>query len=291
MKTLVFILVLSLFPILAEAKVEMRSLYFKSNSCELQPDSEKELESLVELMVSYNVQLIELNAFTENTQFNKDDKGLAQNRINCTLKYLNAEDENLTINNYGNDRIALDFKPFNWERVDIYFVKFGPREGTQAEIDVKTVHPQLQSNAEGTQPSRTEIQINQNEALSTPKEVDHMNLHLNFVGGTAKMLSESQMYLEQLLEILESNPMLEVNIRGHVCCGDNMRISKKRAKKVYRYLIASGIDKSRLSYEGLSNSEPLVSPERTSYDRSLNRRVEVVFNEFVALNNDDSINF
>jgi outer membrane protein OmpA-like peptidoglycan-associated protein len=54
-----------------------------------------------------------------------------------------------------------------------------------------------------------------------------------------------------------------------------MRISKSRARSVYNELVHLGIDKSRLDYVGMSNTEPLVFPEKTNADRQRNRRVDV----------------
>jgi outer membrane protein OmpA-like peptidoglycan-associated protein len=44
---------------------------------------------------------------------------------------------------------------------------------------------------------------------------------------------------------------------------------------VYDFLVAGGIDKSRMSYRGFAGRFPLVSPEQTEADRTMNRRVEV----------------
>ncbi len=284
MKFALLSLLLAFLPQLTFAKVEMKSFYFKSNTSELQPDSNEELEELKRSMKEFNIQLIELNAYTENTQFNKDDKSLAQKRINYTLKSLEAEDKNLTVNNFGNDRIKLDFNPLNWERVDIYFVKYESVIASNDNFQENTHQPlqgfSMLQDEEPNNPVSTIVESNEAEELN---EVNHVNLHLNFVEGKARIRQSSEENLDFLLEILKRNPTLKANIRGHVCCGDNMSISKRRARRVHRYLIKNGIDRDRLQHEGLSNSEPLVSPELTSHDRRMNRRVEVVFNEYIQL--------
>ncbi|MCR9173490.1 MAG: OmpA family protein [bacterium] len=284
MKIILLLLLLLAVPSWSLAKVEMKSFYFKSNTSALQPDSQEELEKLKRSMDQFKIQIIELNAFTENTQFNKDDKLLAQKRINSTLRLLEAEDQNLTINNFGNERIQLDFTPYNWERVDIYFVTFEKddtpnNDYASASNELLQEHP-----SESSAKSETSVEREvSNQKAQERKEVNHLNLHLNFISGKAKIHPTSKDNLKELHEVLQCNPYLKANIRGHVCCGDNMRISKKRARKVYRYLVKSGIDKKRLDYEGLSNTEPLIYPEVTSHDRRMNRRVEVVFNGYVQL--------
>ena len=70
-------------------------------------------------------------------------------------------------------------------------------------------------------------------------------------------------------------------IQGHVCCTEgrldavdkktNMRnLSVARAKYVYDYFIEKGINKSRMSYEGLAHSFPLGGSD------DKNRRVEIL---------------
>ena len=51
---------------------------------------------------------------------------------------------------------------------------------------------------------------------------------------------------------------------------NNIDLSIKRAEKVYNYLIANGISKYRLSFEGMGSSIPL-----SKSDLSLNRRIEI----------------
>lgn len=73
---------------------------------------------------------------------------------------------------------------------------------------------------------------------------------------------------------LDSVKSVDVHIRGHVCCGPDKKLSRKRAKYVYKFLIAQGIDKKRLSYKGYSNEYPLIFPEKTEFDAFQNRRVD-----------------
>lgn len=270
MKTAIALTCFVLYALISRASVEMKSFYFKSNSCELQSNSKEELESLKQELQAYKVQFIEFNAFTERSQFIKNDKELAQKRINLFLDELDAEDQQVSLNAFGDERIKLDFNPFNWERIDIYYIK--EKNPSDAFTNYIGATQNSVKNFTASEKSKTAF---------SPESAKNgsMNLHLNFLPGKAEIHSSSKDNLDSLLLIMSNNPELKANIRGHVCCGDKMRISKKRAKKVYQYLVDNGIDKKRLSFEGLSNSEPLVYPELTEEDRKLNRRVEVVFTD------------
>ncbi|MCB0699540.1 MAG: OmpA family protein [Chitinophagales bacterium] len=108
-----------------------------------------------------------------------------------------------------------------------------------------------------------------------------------FVPGSHFVRDESLEQLVQLYLILKDNPTVKISIEGHICChiantydgydfdSKDFRLSENRAKQVYNFLIEKGIDRDRLSYKGLSNKQPLISPERTPMDENMNRRVEI----------------
>lgn len=103
-----------------------------------------------------------------------------------------------------------------------------------------------------------------------------LNLNINFVGGRADFLPESQANLEQLRNLMLEDTTLLLKLHGHVCCADDMLLSEKRAYAVMSYLIQSGIDPKRMISKGFSNNKPLV-PEISEANKSQNRRVEAIF--------------
>ncbi len=107
--------------------------------------------------------------------------------------------------------------------------------------------------------------------------------NIYFAPASNEMLRQSEPSLEQLFKFLKTNTNLAVEIQGRICClnpldgtdepdGAGSTRSTARAKNIYDYLVSKGIDKSRLSYSGLGNTKPSVYPERTEFDRDLNRR-------------------
>ena len=107
--------------------------------------------------------------------------------------------------------------------------------------------------------------------------------NIYFAPASNEMLRQSEPSLEQLFKFLKTNTNLAVEIQGRICClnpldgtdepdGAGSTRSTARAKNIYDYLVNKGIDKSRLSYSGLGNTKPSVYPERTEFDRDLNRR-------------------
>ena len=78
-------------------------------------------------------------------------------------------------------------------------------------------------------------------------------------------------------EYLKQNQDLVVAIEGHTDnIGnkiENLYLSQERAKSVYDFLIQSGIQKQRLSYEGFGEEIPIVN-NYNEEGRALNRRTE-----------------
>lgn len=83
--------------------------------------------------------------------------------------------------------------------------------------------------------------------------------------------------IEEMVEFLKSHPEYHLHIRGHVCCGPNMRISKKRAKTVYQIFLSYGVEEKQISYKGYSDTAPVIFPEKKPEHEQANRRVDFIF--------------
>ncbi len=92
--------------------------------------------------------------------------------------------------------------------------------------------------------------------------------------------------LQKLFNVLDANPKLRIRIEGHVCCvtdvddaydidSQDNHLSLNRAKYIYDYLVANGIDADRLTYIGFGRSRPVVPVELNEADANKNRRVEI----------------
>ncbi|PKB00518.1 outer membrane protein OmpA-like peptidoglycan-associated protein [Flavobacteriaceae bacterium MAR_2009_75] len=88
----------------------------------------------------------------------------------------------------------------------------------------------------------------------------------------------SQTTLNSLAEILKEYPKSNVLVEGHTDSAGpddyNMTLSKSRATSVSEYLMAQGIDKSRLTTKWYGENQPVADNE-TSEGKAKNRRVEL----------------
>lgn len=103
--------------------------------------------------------------------------------------------------------------------------------------------------------------------------------NLNFYENTFAILPQSRPKLYELLEIMRLHKNLKIKLLGHICCmeGDPRKLSYERAKAVMRFLTINGIEKSRITFEGLGTTQPINPlPEKNEEERAENRRVEVM---------------
>lgn len=102
---------------------------------------------------------------------------------------------------------------------------------------------------------------------------------IKFEGANIHIDANYQYILSTFVDYLKKNPEIFIHIRGHVCCRSGKRISRRRARNVFRFLKRQGISKVRMTHAGYSDSIPLVFPERTDDDERRNRRVDFVLSK------------
>ncbi|MDP4636634.1 MAG: OmpA family protein [Crocinitomicaceae bacterium] len=81
--------------------------------------------------------------------------------------------------------------------------------------------------------------------------------------GKATLRSESNIELDKLVDFLQKNPTLKIELGGHTDTrGDdkeNLKLSNDRAKAVFDYAIAKGVDGKRLTFKGYGETKPVIS--------------------------------
>ncbi len=100
---------------------------------------------------------------------------------------------------------------------------------------------------------------------------------VNFDFNSAKLKPESYPILFHALQALLQNPDMKVEIQGYTDnIGPekyNIKLSEKRAQAVKDYLVAHGVDASRLTVKGYGSANPVAS-NKTAEGRAMNRRIE-----------------
>jgi outer membrane protein OmpA-like peptidoglycan-associated protein len=122
-------------------------------------------------------------------------------------------------------------------------------------------------------------EITANEMLDALNKDGFIALNILFETGKSQIQAESLTIVDQIFELLHSDPSLKISVEGHTDnVGDaagNKKLSTDRAKSVMNALIAKGIEASRLTSTGWGQEKP-VADNRTEEGRASNRRVEIV---------------
>jgi len=99
------------------------------------------------------------------------------------------------------------------------------------------------------------------------------NVLFDFDKSTLK--PEGKAEIDKVIAELEEHPADTVNIEGHTCdIGTdqyNMGLGQRRANAVREYMLANGIDASRIQTVSLGETQPAV-PNTSPANRKLNRR-------------------
>jgi len=109
----------------------------------------------------------------------------------------------------------------------------------------------------------------------------HVALYINFDTGKSIIKPESKSIINQIVQMMKSNPGLKISVEGHTDNVGNQKsnktLSDNRAKAVVSAIATQGIDANRLSALGHGQDKP-IADNKTEDGRSKNRRVELVKN-------------
>jgi outer membrane protein OmpA-like peptidoglycan-associated protein len=99
---------------------------------------------------------------------------------------------------------------------------------------------------------------------------------VQFETGSAKLLAVSNKILDEIAAIMNRYPEQKLRISGHTDsigdAGENQKLSERRAKSCYDYLVNKGINGARMSHQGFGESKP-IGDNRFADGREKNRRV------------------
>jgi outer membrane protein OmpA-like peptidoglycan-associated protein len=121
--------------------------------------------------------------------------------------------------------------------------------------------------------------VTANDMLQALNAQGHIALYINFDTGKSAIKSESKPIIDQVVQLMRSNPDLKLGIEGHTDnVGNpnaNKTLSEARAKSVMSEVVKQGIDAKRMSATGFGQDRPLAD-NQTDEGRAKNRRVELV---------------
>ena len=254
--TRAFFLVFLVFPFVCYSQFNVEhSIYFDTDEYFMGQTEKARLYDFVKTLPKENLLKIEISGFCDDVGAENYNLVLSQNRANAiksVFSLLSFFPEKI-VSVDGKGEILLNVYPSeNPEivrslnrRVDVVVSFLDPTTKTQA---------------------------------PSPGLIVLKNVH--FITGYSYLTRGSKETLNRLVEDLKKESFSFI-IQGHVCCTDGIidaidkrtkerNLSVARAKFVYEYFLENGINKDRMSYEGLAHRFPLGG----SVDKD--RRVEIV---------------
>ena len=100
---------------------------------------------------------------------------------------------------------------------------------------------------------------------------------VQFQTGSAELLSSSKAILDEVVNLLKEASYYQLSLAGYTDnvgrASTNQRLSERRAKSCYDYLIEKGIDADRIDYMGYGEEDP-IGNNNSREGRKMNRRVE-----------------
>ncbi len=99
-----------------------------------------------------------------------------------------------------------------------------------------------------------------------------------FTTGSAELSAAAKQTLTDLNKVLKKYPENIIQVQGHTdstgSASYNQTLSEKRAKAVYDYILANGLQTYGLTYVGFGANQPIASNDTTD-GKAKNRRVEL----------------
>ena len=104
--------------------------------------------------------------------------------------------------------------------------------------------------------------------------------NVNFKFNSEVIVDRATDILNELLRFMQLETTLKIEIQGHICCNsdpNDVKLSYRRSKAIFDFLIRSGIATKRLGYKGFGSSRPIYRlPEKNEKELAANRRVEIL---------------
>ena len=290
MRFFTVLLFVVVFPSFVAAQ-EQFSVYFDSNQFELTPI---ELQNLNQWIANNaSIKVVGIHGFCDEDGSSGFNDTLAKKRISFVYNQIKDQlkiREDFKTRSFGELHQLSKIKAEN-RKVTLFYLQakdlarenelLGIPEAAPLVSKLEIVYPEKLAfqNPDGTS---TEYQLDRTfmKKISTATVGEKLKIeNLNFKINTYIVNPESKGKMYELLLVLQKNPLLKVEIQGHLCCMpiDRLDLSTQRAKAINNFLVANGIDESRLTFKGFGSTHPIYPlPEKDEAQRTANRRVEIM---------------
>jgi outer membrane protein OmpA-like peptidoglycan-associated protein len=258
------------------------------------------------ILKNTNVEITRVLGYCDSVDDSKYNKDLAMRRVNSMIAFLKKNSikiaDKVELKSFGKDFKFSKNQSEN-RKVEVFYNLISTNN--EAVKNTKTIpegpfgrRPERELKGEETKQNQQE-DIIQAADIETMVEEERATLeskfekakkgdlvrikNINFEFNSEKVMDQSFPLLDELLDIMFSNPKLIIEIHGHICCNQNpndTKLSYRRAIVIFKYLNKNGVPVSRMAFRGYGSNDPIYRlPERNEKERAANRRVEILIVE------------
>jgi len=261
------------------AQTNTLSIYFDYNKTAISENQQDSLTQFIKSLDGYKVETLVIKGYTDHKGYEDKNLILSQQRVNSVYSFLTKQGLNIAS---STKKLGKGELPKSTNQSYDY------RLDRRVDIACKKVKLQAKANSIkkdtanilGKEFVKKKDNTKGLEDINTAKVGETLILRdLNFVPGSAKLVSSAKIVRIALLEIMKENPNLKIEIQGHICCYPssvtNDPLANERAKNIFFFLQSQGIEVSRITYTNFGASKKLFEHERTAQEQQANRRVEI----------------
>ena len=244
----------------------LENIAFKANrTILLNPKENIDLILLKNILQNNDSFKIEISGHTDNSGNKNTNKQLSVERAKFIYDFLIAENI---------PKAQLSFKGYG-SIMPAYSNRDKTGRAANRRIEIKLLHKRKEDFtvlAEEKQASLRDllqsITINNNIVLSD----------IQFQATKSELTQKAKSQLDTVVAFLQKNVTHHFSIIGYTDASGveakNITLSKKRAQKVYDYLIKNKVDKETLFYSGCGSENPIAT-NKYEWGRLKNRRIEL----------------
>lgn len=270
-----FILLFSLpFLAVSQTGIQQKTIFFDSNSYQLNDSDKKELTSLFSNENTYN-STVSVFGFCDDVGTEKANELLSIQRAKTVSVFLNDNFKIHLDSIKGKGEIALSENEKN--------IQFARKNNRKVVISYSSLLPKKSEETNKSNLPSSEYKTLDDKLYVGDKIIINNILFLgNLTTFQDDEVAENE--LKKIVLFLQKNPNISIEIRGHVCCiPDYMKdsldittgksnLSEARAERIYDYFISNEISENRMTFAGYGRQFPL--PNNTN--ELNNKRVEIM---------------
>jgi outer membrane protein OmpA-like peptidoglycan-associated protein len=269
------------FNLISVSAQEKLELFFDFNKDVINEKSKLDFDNWLEK--SRNKEVLKIYGYCDSVDTNLYNKELSSRRAKNVLSLI--ELNNIRLNkDFKIDGFGEDFEPSKVSsenrKVIIHYVENLKGKSENKETNGEGALIVQKRRKDNPIISSLDKENSLKEEISKASVGDLIRLeNLYFHFNSEKIVERSEPILINLLDILTSNPKLNIEIHGHICCNNNpndVKLSYRRSKFIFDFLIKNGVATARLGHRGFGSTRPIYAlPEKNEEERLKNRRVEI----------------